>query len=64
MATGTAFPPAIPGVTEGIPQPDPMRMLAAMLAPPSGTGMQYLTEALALLKRGGKADPRIQDQIA
>jgi len=64
MANGTAFPPEIPGVTEGIPQPDPMRMLSAMLSPPSGTGMQHLMEALALLKRAGKADPRMSDQIA
>ena len=64
MANGHPFPPEVPGVTEGIPVPDPMRMLAMMMAPPSGTGMQHLTDALALLRQAGKADPRIQDQIA
>lgn len=56
-------PPSVDGVTEGVPVPDPMRMIAAMLGP-QGTGSQHLMEAITHLKRAGKADPRIQDQVA
>ena len=64
MPSAMMPPPSVPGVTEGLPTPDPMRMLAMMMQPPSGTGMQLLMEAMTKLKQAGAADPRMQDQIA
>jgi len=57
-------PPTVPGVTEGVPTPDPLRMMAMMMAPPSGTGIQLIAEAIAKLKQASKVDPRMQDPIA
>lgn len=57
------FPPSVPGVTGGIPSPDPMRMLAMLLSPPSMTGMAHLLEAIASLRRAGQEDARIESKV-
>jgi hypothetical protein len=64
MPNDTSLPPEVPGVTEGIPQPDPMKMIAAMLGPGQMTGMQHIMEALTHLKSASRADPRLQSKIA
>jgi hypothetical protein len=65
QATNLTPPPAVPGLTEGIPRPDPLRMMAMMMSPEAGmTGAQHLTQAIDHLTQAGKVDPRLHSQIA
>ena len=60
----TQPPPAIPGVTEGVPSMDPLKMLSFMLGPQTGTGQQHMMEAIAALRSAARSDPRLQNSIA
>ena len=60
----TSPPPAIPGVSEGVPQIDPLKMLGMMLGQSSGVGTQHLLTAITALRSAARSDPRLQDQVA
>lgn len=58
---GQPFPPSVPGVSQGGPQPpNPMERLAQMFQARPGNAMLALTKALNALREAGQADPRLR----